>query len=253
MAKPRKLSRPPIQEAVIQFRFSEARVGREELEPLRAFYSEKGWVSEEVHEFEATIGPHSGTSETFPMVESNTVFQGFVLKEAGGRRLVQIWTDRVTASAVQAYDSWEALEQLVKEVFELYVSHICPDRVTQISTRFINRIPGIASCTSFESILERPPLAVDGVPGARVADFLRRHVLDGIAGDFMATLTIGTVPHEAGEEQVGRPLVIDTDVVKSGQFEPIFDLLKTELTGLREIKNALFFGSITDATVENFV
>lgn len=248
MAQARPLRNPPIQEAVMQFEFAGAELGRPELEILAAVYESIGWQKTEVHSFEATFSNAEGRPA---VLKADGDFLGFIVSTPNGHDLVQLRSTQVSGST-RHYDSWEVLTTHAKRAFQEYVKVASPASVSRISARFINRIPPTPQLVTFDRILERPPLPIEGLPGAFVTDFLRRHVVAGLEAGFTANLTIGTVQKESGESSEGQALVIDTDVFKSCSIPPRFDLLQPELASLRSIKNELFFGSLKEAVVEKF-
>lgn len=249
MANARALRNPPIQEAVIQFQFEGVNLDKKLLASLAEPYVAKGWVQEEIHNFETALNHKSDGVE---LLSSGAIFIGLVVRDPEGRHLVQLRTDSLAVSNARHYESWEALEDRARIAFEEFVAVASPPAVSRLSARFINRIPSFGELQDFDQILERPPLTVEGFPGATVADFLRRHVITGLDGGFTANLTIGTVTKEPGEDSAGKALVIDTDVFKSLQAEPAFETLRPELGTLRSIKNRLFFGSLKEELVEKF-
>lgn len=248
MAKPRKLAHAPIQEATIQFAFSGVELAKSELEALAVVYEKEGWKRREAHLYQASLAGEAGSLS----VSTVGNFLGFVLTSPDDEELVHVRASLVAVSK-RRYSCWEDLTALAARAFERYVASARPEKVTKISTRFINRIPPLSRFKSFEEILERPPLPIDGLEGGVITDFMRRHVIGEIAGGFAAKLTIGTVVKETDENVLGTALVIDSDVFKACDVPAKFEALKSELMGLRSVKNALFFGSLTDAALEEFV
>lgn len=248
MAQARPLRNPPIQEAVIQFEFAGAELDRKVLEALAGTYQALGWERHEVRSFEATFDAAEGSPA---LLRADADFLGFVLSAPNGFELVQLRSTQV-AGSTRRYSNWEALTALARQAFEEYVRAADPPVVSKVSARFINRVPPNPRAAAFDRILERPPLPIEGLGDAYVTDFLRRHVVAGLPGGFAANLTIGTVQREPDERDDGKALVIDTDVFKSCDIVPTFDLLLPELATLRMIKNQLFFGSLKEAIVETF-
>lgn len=232
----------------MQFEFAGAELGRLELEALAGVYESDGWNKSVVHRFEATLG----NAEGHPAVlQAGNDFLGFVVAAPNQYELVQLRSTQISGST-RRYENWEALTRLARRAFEEFVTLAPQTRVSRVSARFINRIAPSPQLLTFDRILERPPLPLEGLPGAEVNDFLRRHVVSGLQAGFIANLTIGTVQKEPDESIDGKALVIDTDVFKACDIPPKFDLLEPELDTLRSIKNALFFGSLKEAVVEKF-
>lgn len=248
MAEARALRHPPIQEAVIQFAFAGVDLKATELRQLAAVYVSEGWEAEELHSFAATV-KHVPKGKT--EVSTGEDFVGYILTGPSGVDLVQLRAAQVSGST-RRYTSWEALVDHARAAFERFVEFARPAAVNALSARFINRIPPYSDFGTFDQILTRPPVPIEGLANASIVDFLRRHVVHGLDGDFEAVLTIGTVGSETQEDQDGRALVIDTDVRKVCDMQPSFDLFAQDLATLRGIKNKLFFGSLKDEIVERF-
>lgn len=250
MAEAKPLRNPPIQEAVMQFVFSGVELGLQELQNFAAVYEADGWKKTEVRSIEAELDVRDPTAQ--PSVEARAGTLGYILEHLERKHLVQVRSSQVSAST-KRYESWESLTEQGRQAFERFVEFCKPTAVVQISARFINRIPATVGFASFDRILSRPPLPIEGLDQAIVSDFMRRHVLQRLEGGYTANLTIGNVQHEPEEIQVGgRALVIDTDVFKRCDIEPRFDRLDAELATIRAIKNKLFFGSLTEDIVETF-
>lgn len=250
MARPRALKNPPIQEAIIQFEFGESELAKSELEALASVYQKEGWTRLESRAFQATIGDLNTGSPTVLQAIEN--FLGFVVTAPNGVDIVQIRSSQVSASK-RHYSSWEDLTKLASQAFDHYISVSQAQKVTKVSTRFINRLPPFPEFATFNDILERPPLPIEGIEDASISDFMRRHVIKSIRDGYVATLTLGTVVKEPGESLEGAPLVIDADVSKTCDVKPTFDLLLSDLGVLRHVKNAMFFGSLKEAVVEKFL
>ncbi|ATE73826.1 TIGR04255 family protein [Lysobacter capsici] len=249
MAEAKALRNPPIQEAVVQFKFLGVNLKAEELKQLSEIYEAEGWVAEEIHSFETTV---RSISEGSPEVLAVKDFVGIHVISPDGIDLVYLRGAEVAAST-RKYRSWEDLMEHARIAFERFVSFARPTSVCGLSARFINRIAPYPGLESFSDVLTRPPVALDDqLPGATISDFLRRHVVTGLQGEFSALLTIGTVKAEPDEDEGGKGLVIDTDVRKECEIRPEFDLLSEDLITLRSIKNKLFFGSLTEQVMERF-
>lgn len=253
MAQARHLRNAPIREAVMEFQFLDVSLNRAAMELLAEPYVKEQWSLQEVNAFSATLGPVSNTAAPVSLT-TETTFEGLSVFDGGQRHVVQFYPNRVTVSNILSYDTWEHLEEQAERAFEAFVKAGRPEAVVRISSRFINRVPPHPQFTTYEAILERPPLPLDGLGEARVSDFLRRHVIENLENDLIANLTIGTVAPEPSEiTSHTKALVIDIDVFKSCRLAPSFEDVKAEMVSVRKVKNALFFGSLKDAAVERFV
>lgn len=249
------LARPPIKEAVIQFVFDDVAFGRGILSSIASQYVAEGWKQQKAEKIDAVIDASSldveGQSAEIVM-SSERSFMGYVMISADDNDRVQLRPSVVAVSKTE-YTEWDDLVSLARRAFQSYAILAGPAaRVKQISTRFINRISPIRGVDSFDEILKRPPKSTDGLEEAHVADFMRRHVIQGIRGGFKANLTVGTVVWEPSDIEPGRPLVIDIDAYIDCDLPANFDQFTENLGRLREIKNELFFGSLTEQVLARF-
>src|SRR3546814_16193513 len=97
---------------------------------------------------------------------------------------------------------------------------------------------------TFVDLLTIPPQLLPELADARVTDFVRRHVIQGLELDFSATLTVATVTPLP--QETSNALLIDIDVSTQVDFPPVFSELIQYLNVIRSIKNSVFFGSVTE-------
>src|SRR3546814_5789869 len=98
MASVRHLSKPPIQEAVIDFVFSGSQMERDGLDSLASTFPEELWQRQTITTttVQAQIGGAEGTLKP----KATSAFEGFSMRELDGSRIVQIREDRLTISHV---------------------------------------------------------------------------------------------------------------------------------------------------------
>lgn len=253
MATARQLSKPPIQEAVIDFQLAGAQIEREGLEQIILDLNRSDWTRKAISSFEATFGPTNAEQvNEFGLTESKSSFEGFALQDPDDRIFFQFRPDRVTVSHVKEYVSWDDLVAEAEQALTAYISIAKPTAIIRIAARYINRLRLPSNgFSSFEEILTRPPAApIEGAFG-KVTDFMHRDVIRNIEGGLIATVTIATVLPSPGEQ--ARALLIDADVFKTCQTNPSFADVAEDLNRIREVKNRLFFGSILDSALEPYL
>src|SRR3546814_13313220 len=105
MASVRHLSKPPIQEAVIDFVFSGSQMERDGLDSLASTFPEELWQRQTITTttVQAQIGGAEGTLKP----KATSAFEGFSMRALDGSRIVQIREDRLTISHVARYERWE--------------------------------------------------------------------------------------------------------------------------------------------------
>lgn len=250
-----QLARPPIQEAIIQFVFKDVTISRDVLASIADGFVKDGWNRQKTEQIDTVIdaGALAAAGNSSPAVVSSArSFLGYVVMSQQDEARVQLRPSSVSVSKTK-YTKWEDLVALAQRAFDSYSPLTSAGRVKQVSTRFINRIAPIPGIDSFDEILKRPPKTTDGLPGAYVADFMRRHIVRGIEGGFAANLTVGTVVWEPKDIEPGKTLVVDIDAFLECDLPADFSAFTESLSRLRHIKNDLFFGSLTDFAVERYV
>lgn len=255
MGRRRQLRNAPIVEAVMDIQFLGVTRTLRDLESLLDGYLAEGLAKRYTHqhEFAATIHP-GGDNPPVP-TDVSSQLESIAVVAPDKSRLVILRRDRITVSRLKSYTDWDELWGEFSIAVERYVAAAHPAGAKRIAARFINRIPPRAGLVSFEHVLERPPQPVlkDGLDGARITNFLRRHVVEGIDGGLTANLAIATVVAEPGEDTSHiPPILLDIDVSKVGDLPLDLAQLRLEFDFIRSAKNALFFGSLTDACLEQF-
>lgn len=245
MALRKHLSKPPIQEAILDVGFIGSHLDLDGLDSLATTFPEEKWKKKSITAttFEATIDGKIGAIQPTAV----SAFEGYAMVEIVGHRIVQLREDRITCSHVNSYSDWETLESDLASVFLGFVEVGKPARISRIAARFVNRI---SMHGSFDQLLTFPPQVLPGLGDAKVTDFLRRQVVRGLANDFEATITIATVTPLPNESS--NALLIDIDVYKQVDLPPRLDSFSTDLPTLRSIKNTLFFESVTDFALEPY-
>src|SRR3546814_15373919 len=93
-------------------------------------------------------------------------------------RIVQIRGDRLSISQVARDERWEDLVDDAAANFHSFIAVGKPMRVTRVAARFVNRIP--MHLGTFGDLLAIPPQLLPELADARVTDFVRRHVIQGL-------------------------------------------------------------------------
>ena len=168
---------------------------------------------------------------------------GYVLRSVDGGVVAQFRFDGLTLSRLQPYGSWDDLTKRTKFFWNKYRDAVRPVKVPRVACRFINRIPFPAG-SSFETIFATGFSLPSSLP-QNVAGFLLR-----IALPFNPEQSMAIVSQTLDSD--GAHCILDIDVFSEraeGFTEPE---IWEKLAGLREIKNRLFFESLTPSTLERF-
>ncbi|MBL8297525.1 MAG: TIGR04255 family protein [Rhodanobacteraceae bacterium] len=257
MAKVRHLARAPIQEAILDFEFSGPGLSQVQIDSISSRYVKSGSKTKKIEMPVVAPPPLAVGGIDVPGGKWNYIsLEEHVGLPPSAGRSVLISQNQVAVSSVRSYPGWDEFEVLAERAFSSYVELAENPRVTRLSARFINRIAPDPTYADYSSILERPPQSLpgEGLEGSKITDFLRRHVVDGLRGNFTANLTVGTATPEPLEiTKNTKAILIDIDVFKMCDLAADFVSLRSELATMREIKNALFFGSLKEHVVERYI
>lgn len=236
------LSRPPIVEGLIDFRVErDPSLTVEQLKTACDELAEEFPSRQERHRWsgEITLSAAAGASLSASIPEAD----GIILRSTDDKWVVQFRLDGFTVSRLEPYGSWDDLVNKSVELWDKYVAVAKPARILRVATRFLNRI-NLPTNEHFDSTFSTVFAIAPELPQA-VAGFLLRVVIPFEPEQALAILTQSL-------EANTTDCVFDLDVFaeQSGGFSPLEAWKKLE--ALREVKNRLFFGSLTPAAVEKF-
>jgi uncharacterized protein (TIGR04255 family) len=246
MAIPRHLAHAPIIEAIIDCRVkAPAGFKVDAFQALKA----KGVAGypkiDEQRGFEAEV-----------RVEGNQLSQstkqhgmvGLAFRSTGGENVVQFRIDGFTFSRLSPYTSWDEIFPEAFRLWKMYLEIVAPDFITRIAVRYINKLPISLPLGDFSEYLCSPPVVPSELP-RRVATFLTRIVIP--ESDFGAEAAI-TQALERSTDPNFVTIILDIDVYRARQYDIDNEKIQSEFEELRQLKNKIFFGSITEKTARLF-
>ena len=246
MAIPRHLTHAPIIEALIDCRIK-APAGF----TVDAFQSLKRKIaagypkSEEQRGFEAELriegGQVSQSTKEHGMV-------GLIFRSTSGENVAQFRIDGFSFSRLSPYTSWDEIFPEAFRLWKLYLDVVAPDFITRIAVRYINKLHIPLPLGDFSDYLCAPPVVPPELP-RKVATFLTRIIIP--ESDFSADAAI-TQALERPDDQNSVTIILDIDVYRARQYEIDDEKMKLEFEELRQLKNKIFFSSITEKTAGLF-
>lgn len=238
MARARTLLHPPVLEALISLFFKEGTANGASVARARSHYLGLGWEVKP-RKLSAEVGDprEDGMSDRI---------SDFTLRSPNGLVVIQLGDDSLVVSHTGGYKNWESLEHDVFLLLKNCGPGLDLRDIDTLGVRFINRI--LPQERGYRRLLVSPPLIPDGMEPTVLSGFVHRNYFEFNDHAARGVLTVGTAVVE--EERVD--LVIDVDVQKTGQFSEDEFSLKQQLANVREIKNSLFFGCLTDQALEIF-
>lgn len=237
-----KLTRAPTVEGLVDIR----------IEPSAAFTMNKLMsacedLSAEFpsrQELRRSTVPVSLSPEATPSISTTAnELGGFLLRSADEKWVAQFRLDGLTLSRLQPYGTWDELKTKASSLWDRYVAVAPPTKVVRLASRFINHVSlplGESFEKTFNTIFKLSP----SIPQA-VAGYLLRVVVPFEAEKVVAILTQSL---EGG----GMNCIFDLDTFSECPEGFSHAEIWHRLEVLRDVKNQLFFDSLTKAAIERF-
>lgn len=198
----------------------------------------KAWQSELT--FRPDGAPQAKTSES-P--------SAFLFSSSDGKEILQARADGFGFSRLQPYTDWQSFSALAKEGWREYNKLLKPEAINRIALRYINRILFPLPFTDLaEYVITGPRVAPDLALNLK-SFFFRAVTQDEKA---KATVVITETIEETTTSSLHIPFILDIDVFRVGSFPKEPDKLWALFSPLRQLKNRVFFESITPAAKELF-
>ncbi len=240
MAQQRHLSNAPITEAVIDFRVKLPQDFQvEQLSSLKEKLAGGFPTMKKLRVFETRFGLQEGKPVASTTKERE--FRGFRFESEDGCNVAQFRIDGFTFSRLKPYTSWDKVFPEAHELWNLYVETAFPEFVPRIAVRYINRLDIPQPGTELTQYLTAPPTIPDGVPRL-LSSFLTRIVVHEKEAGITANITQSLERDRSNRVTI----ILDIDVYKEQNFEMNDTGINLTFQRLREMKNNIFFSSITE-------
>jgi uncharacterized protein (TIGR04255 family) len=171
-------------------------------------------------------------------------FDGFRLLSADENYRVQVRPRAFSAHRMAPYTSWEDLKSRFDDAWKCYQAVMQPSSISRIGVRFINRftLPVGREVTEYLApLLVRPVLW----PANMAAYEMTLVLLED-----KAQATVKTALQTVGENESRVLIDIDAFIQQEGPVDVV--LIGGTLLKLRELKNRVFFGAISDKCLKLF-
>jgi uncharacterized protein (TIGR04255 family) len=246
MARQIHLKNAPIVEAIVDFRVKlPAKFEVKTFASIKEMLGDNYPQMEERREIEAGIKVKGKRVEH--IVEEKGL-QGYFFKSQDGKNVAQFRNDGFTFSRLKPYTEWQNVLAEAKKLWKLYENRASPVLITRIATRYINQLDIPLPIKDLENYLKAPPIIPKSAP-QELHQFLTRVTLRDPGSDVMAHIIQAL---ERSPKRDCVTIILDIDVFK--QKESGFAELEIWQTfkQLRDLKNRLFFDSITEETARLF-
>ena len=179
---------------------------------------------------------------------ADTTPDGYAFTRKDHGRRVQVTPSSVGISWLGSYERWEELVVEFRRVWAVYMERSAPERITRLSTRFINVIQIPAPSVEIADYLRTGIDIAPTLPQRIGGYFMQVELpLDPAQGLGVVVTSALTDPEVEGTTAV----VLDLDTYDMTSIEvndEWEEVLSAHLATLREVKNYVFEASITDAT-----
>ncbi|MGH7149661.1 MAG: TIGR04255 family protein [Planctomycetota bacterium] len=181
--------------------------------------------------------------------EDEPALHGYAFRSGDGRQVVQVSSEGFTVNRLKPYLGWDPLREEARVLWEEYRRIVSPVRVVRLAVRTINRIELPLPVGEMRQFFRTFPEIAPGLPQGML-EFLLRVVVQDPALRAHAIVTQGLEP--LAPEATRAPVILDVDVFRECGCPPESPEVWSLLEGLRELKNRVFFESLTERTVDLF-
>lgn len=174
--------------------------------------------------------------------------EGFYFKNQLGDMVVQVRLDGFTLSKLKPYRDWSSFELKFRQLWAIYSHEASPSVITRIAVRYLNRIDLPLGATLKDYLLTVPEIAPQLPQG--LSDFLMRIVINDEKTSAVAIVTESSDVVRESTEQY--PVILDIDAFRHVSLQVDDESIWGILQELRNFKNQVFFGSLTNSAIEGF-
>jgi uncharacterized protein (TIGR04255 family) len=246
MAQPRQhLQNAPIVEAVIDFRvIREPQISPELFASLGSVIGAKYSRADSILSIEARFGIDRGR-----LIDPAQHKADLGWKYQAGTEVAQFRVDGFTFSKIEPYTSWDEVFGEAFRLWEVYLRLANAKQVSRIAVRYINRIR-VTENGNINEFLVAPPMLPAPIPPV-IRDFLTRvHIAD----DKRSSAAVIVQALEPQLEPNVMSLLLDIDAYHEdgAVLVPTDPGLPSLFEQLRQLKNEIFYASITEKTAEMY-
>ncbi|MGH7272264.1 MAG: TIGR04255 family protein [Polyangiaceae bacterium] len=245
MAYPHLLN-APITEALIDLRIDPPFESPDALAPVRDRLKDEFPETRNIIQVQGTLSVSADLSASVPPSSVERRDYGYAMWTADQRRVVQVRTDGFSFSHLKPYGDWAALRADARKAWERFATQA---RVVRCAVRYVNRIELAHPFAPFEDFFLTFPAIGRSLPQG-IAGMYSRVVLPEPPATIVVTQALD---HVVMAEKVIVSDILDIDVFVEGKvFASNGEELWEQVDQLRELKNRVFFGSLTSKALELF-
>ena len=248
MAQITHLSKAPITEALIDIRVNPVvEFPEEKFSYLKEILSTDYPEIEIRHMMQSEFQIFHSPSKVLTNSE-NLGVHGYFFKSKDKQNIAQFRKDGFTLNRLRPYSSWAVISDEAKNLWKIYSDVLSPDYVTRIAVRYINQMKLKLPVQSIEDFFMIKSIIPEGLPN-QFSSFLHKVVLFDEETNIEANVIMNL---EHIDNSTDSAVIFDIDVYKKVEFSPDAAEIWQIFEELRNMKNRIFFGYITEKTVKGF-
>jgi uncharacterized protein (TIGR04255 family) len=248
MAEVRHLNNAPITEAIIDFRVKlPPKFNVEAFRKLKKTIGDRFPKVEERKLFSSQLRIKKGEPQP-PSAEYHGV-HGYFFRPEDDKTVVQFRIDGFTFSRLKPYTYWEEMFGEARELWGMYSEIAQPEAVTRLAVRYINHINIPLPVDDLSDYFTASPKIPDNIQGV-ISGFLSKVVVYDQEMDVSANIVQALEKSTKPDKHI--TVVLDIDSFKTGDFNVSNGEMWDIFANLHNLKNQVFFNSITDETARLF-
>ncbi len=248
MAEVKHLNNAPITEAIIDFRVklpSEFKV--DTFLELKKTIGDRFPKVQERKLFSGQLRFKEGKSPQ-PSTEYHGV-QGYFFRSEDEKNVAQFRIDGFTFSRLKPYTNWEEMFDEARELWGMYSGIAQPEAVTRLAVRYINHINIPLPIEDLSEYFTASPKIPDNIQGV-ISGFLSKIVVYDDEMDVATNIVQALEKSTKPDKHI--TVVLDIDSFRTGDFDVSNGEIWETFANLHNIKNQMFFYSITEETARLF-
>jgi uncharacterized protein (TIGR04255 family) len=173
---------------------------------------------------------------------------GYRFLSGDNKSIVQFRRNGFAFNRLKPYPSWDQVFPEACRLWKIYSAVAHPEEISRIAIRFINRIQLPLPNLELPDYLTAPPPLPQGVPQS-LSGFLTRVVIQDPETKLAANVVQALEP-PLNEQYVS--MILDIDVYQRDVSQLTLEAVLGQFARLREMKNRIFFGSLTEKALALF-
>ncbi len=173
---------------------------------------------------------------------------GWAFRTEDEKRVVQFRTNGFTFNWLKPYTNWKDLRSHAQRMWQLYADTVRPEVISRLAVRYINQLELPLPMNDFAEFITAQPVIPAALP-QKVGSFFTRVAIHDDQTDCGAVIT---QVFEGLVDPKVFPLILDIDASKLVSLKRDDPGIWLVLDQLRDLKNDIFFESLTEEAVRLF-